>query len=495
MQLDLTRPLSHRLRNAGLAGAMVALAVVVAGPALGAGTPAPAAPSPLCPAGTTGANSARTTTSNGQVVAGYTISSTAAGFRYQLNSPGLLPVGDARVGTVAEFDVPFSRINVDQGPVIDAISSPVYPGDTAARLGSALGTFGAPGVPNDPVLAESNFPPAPGFAESAQFNQPAAGNGTGVATASSTATATGGTADAAVTSASLAKGPGGSSPVHTGSIETNATSDVGGACVDASAQSRTASIDIAGVIAIGGVVGYAAARSDGTKAVPQATLKVGAVTVAGLPAYIDGNGVHLASQQPVGGAVVQVVTSLLQKTLSSDHLSIKLLQPSTTVKDGQATADAGGIEIAVQQTLPAIGQPPAGTPPLPLYNIVEYGAAGVAVNATTAPAPGSETSSAGTGGASSGTGSTGGSALPVVTGGTSTGALPTGTGTDLGTTGASATGATTGGGQQLSSQPIAAPGRGSPAPIGWILVGILLAIVAVGPMMGYARWQLLEGRI
>jgi len=492
MTVDLTRPLRHRFRNAGVAGAMVALAVVVGGPALGAGNAAPAAPSPLCPAGTTGANSSSATTPNGQVVAGYTASSVAAGFRYELNSPGLLPVGDARVGTVAEFDVPFSRVNVDQGPVIDSLGSPVYPGDTAARLGSALGTFGAPGVPNDPVLAESNFPPAPQFPTSAQFNESAAGNGTGAATASSTATQTGGTADAAVTSATLAKGPGGSSPVSTSSIATNATTDIEPACVDASAQSRTGAIGIAGVIEIGGVVGYAAARSDGTKAVPQATLKLGAVTVGGLPAYIDGNGIHLASQQPVGTAVVQVVTSLLQKTLSSDHLTVKLLSPVTTVKDGMASADAGGLEIAVQQTLPAVGQPPAGTPPLPLQNIVEYGAASVAVNATTAPAPGSQTPAA-----SGGSTGSGGSSLPVVGGGTSTpGAITSGSGGTLSAGPGPSPGPSNGaGGQPLATQPIAAPARGSPAPIGWILVGILLAVVAVGPLMGYARWQLLEGRI
>jgi hypothetical protein len=493
MTVDLTRPLRHRFRNAAVAGAMVALAVVLGGPALGAGTTAPAAPSsPLCPAGTTGANSSTATTSNGQVVAGYTASSVAAGFRYQLNSPGLLPVGDARVGTVAEFDVPFSRVNVDQGPVIDSLGSPVYPGDTAARLGSALGTFGAPGVPNDPVLAESNFPPAPQFPTSAQFNQSAAGNGTGAATASSTANQTGGTADAAVTSATLAKGPGGSSPVSTSSIVTDATTDVGPACVDGSAQSRTSSIAIAGVVEIGGVVGYAAARSDGTKAVPQATLKIGAVTVAGLPAFIDGNGIHLASQQPVGGAVVQVVTSLLQKTLASAHMTVKMLSPTTTVKDGMATADSGGLEIAVQQTLPAVGQPPAGTPPLPLQNIVEYGAASVSVNATTAPAPGSQTPAV-----SGGSAGSGGSPLPVVGGGTSTpGDITSGSGGTLGAGSGFSPGAPAGaGGQPLATQPIAAPARGSPAPIGWILVGILLAVVAVGPLMGYARWQLLEGRI
>jgi hypothetical protein len=382
----MVRPV-HRLRFRPVAvlaaGILVALAAGAAAPALGAGSTKPA-PSPVCPAGTTGANA--TPSSNGQVIAGYTVSSLAAGFRYQLNSPGLLPVGDAQVGTITESDVPFARINVAEGPVIDALGSPVYPGDTEARLGSALGTFGVPGVPNEPVLAESNFPPSPQYPTSARFNQGAAGSG--AASASSTATETDASANADVTSASLPKAPGGSAPVESASGDTSATTDIGSACVDATAQSRTGSVGIAGVIVIGGVVGYAAARSDGSTAVPEATLKVGAVTVGGLPAFIDAKGIHLASQQPVGAAVVQVVSSLLQKTLASNNMTIKLIEPTTTTKGALATADSGGVEITTKQTLPAIGQPPAGTPPLPLQNIVEYGAASASVNATTAPAPG-----------------------------------------------------------------------------------------------------------
>jgi hypothetical protein len=494
MALDLRRPLRRpRLASGLVTGATVALAAVVAVPALGAGPAAPPAPSPVCPAGTTGANAA-TTTANGQVIAGYTVSALAAGFRYQLNSPGLLPVGDAQVGTIMEYDVPFARISVGEGPVIDSLGSPVYPGDTAARLGSALGTFGAPGVPNDPVLAESNYPPSPQYPTSAQFNQAAGGTGSGAASASSTATQTDASANADVTAASLANAPGGKSPLQSASGDTTTTSDIGAACVDATAQSRTGAISIAGVIAIGSVVGYAATRSDGTTAVPEATLKVGAVTVGGLPAFIDASGIHLASQQPVGAAVVQVVSSQLQKTLASKDMTIKLIQPSTTTKGGLATADSGGVEVTMKQTLPGVGQPPAGTAPLPLQNIVEYGAASTSVDATTAPAPGSSSSPpVASGGSSSGTG-TGVTPLPAVSGGTSgPGDITTGSPGSAVTPPTPTSGI---GGQALAATPISAvPPRGSPAPIGWILVGILLAITATAPLLGYARWQLLEGRI
>ncbi len=31
-------------------------------------------------------------------------------------------------------------------------------------------------------------------------------------------------------------------------------------------------------------------------------------------------------------------------------------------------------------------------------------------------------------------------------------------------------------------------------PVGWVIVGIFGAFVVSGPLLGYARWQLLEGR-
>ncbi|MHB1447221.1 MAG: hypothetical protein ACYCZV_16440, partial [Acidimicrobiales bacterium] len=35
----------------------------------------------------------------------------------------------------------------------------------------------------------------------------------------------------------------------------------------------------------------------------------------------------------------------------------------------------------------------------------------------------------------------------------------------------------------------------SPVPAGWVIIGVLFAIIGAAPLLGYARWQLLEGRI
>ena len=95
-------------------------------------------------------------------IAGSTLTALAVGVRYQLSSPGFLPVGDPAEGIIMELDAPFARTNISQGPLINAIASPAYPGDTVAHLGTALGTFGVPiPIPNEPVLAEANYPPTP----------------------------------------------------------------------------------------------------------------------------------------------------------------------------------------------------------------------------------------------------------------------------------------------------------------------------------------------
>ena len=47
-------------------------------------------------------------------IAGYGISALAVGVKYQLNSPGFLPVGDPAQGEVADFDVPIARTGVSQ---------------------------------------------------------------------------------------------------------------------------------------------------------------------------------------------------------------------------------------------------------------------------------------------------------------------------------------------------------------------------------------------
>lgn len=468
------------------AAAIVAFAVV---PALGGAAGAAPGPSATCPA---------VPPSGSVPVAGYTASTLATGLRYQVNSPGLLPVGDASEGNVTEADVPFARMSVSQGPLVDATASPAYPGDTAAHLGTAIATFGGPAVPNDPILAEAAFPPSPGHGADETFNSgPSSGGiGAGAGTAHSTAGVGGGSATASAASSQVSQPSG--AAITTGSSDASTRVDVGTSCVGVAAQSSTGAIDIGGVIKIAGVSGSAAARSDGQQAVPHAELSVGRVTVAGLGASIDRSGIHLNPQQSVGAGVVDQVQALLGRTLSAYQLTIHLVEPTTTATGGRAFATSGGVAITGDRQLPATAVPgvpalslpgvppvPIGTPPLPLHVEVVYGAARAAVAATTAgPRPD-------------------GGPLPVVSGGDSTTAPPGATVAPLsagdpqipnGPVTGSASAPAGSGTTRLVAGPIAARPRGAPVPVGWLIMGILASIAAVGPGLGYARWQLLEGR-
>ena len=473
-----------------LVGGPVLLAVMVAPPLSGGSAGAAAPPSATCPSQPASAN---------VQVAGYNLSAQAQGVRYALASPGLLPTGDPHEGTIMEFDVPFARDTVSEGPVIDSLGSPAYPGDTAAHLGSAVATFGGPPLPNDPVLAEAGYPPAPGVGTSAQFGP--SGGGTSASSASAKAGPQGGSAQATAASTSFA--PGSGAAVASADSSTATTKiDIATACVSSAAQSTSGAVNLAGgLIHIGGITGTASALSDGSHPVGQAHLSVGRVTVGGLAAYIDHDGIHLAGQQPLGYGVVAQVQAALNSALQSSGMAVKLIDPVISKTGEAASADSGGIEVTIDRYLPATGVPgvpaitvpgqapiPVGTPPLPLHIEVIYGAAKASADATTAPAPGSLPlpTPALPGGP---TGSS-----PGASGTTSPGGLPGGT--DIGS--GPSSGAVSGPGTSPAlslARSTAPPTSGAPIPVGWIIIGVVGSLIVAGPLFGYARWQLLEGRI
>ncbi|MEY2566824.1 MAG: hypothetical protein QOE35_1353 [Actinomycetota bacterium] len=424
----------------------------------------------------------------GSQVAGYGLSALASGVRYQLNSPGLLPVGDPAEGNIFGVDLPFARSNVTGGPVMGVVSSPMYPGDTASHLGTAFATFDsrAAGFPNYPVVAEANYPPAPGFGQDAVFNEPAI-PGIGAGSARSHASADGATAGADVTSLTL---PTDQPVIDVASSRATNVVTLKDDLVTSSAESHIGAVTIAGIITIDDVTGAATAASDGVAAKPAARLEIGKVSVAGQPAYIDGDGIHLVGQEPIGNGVAPGVESLLQKTLATDGITIRTVSPHTTVNAGQATADAGALVITLERTVPALGVPgfpsisgvpvPLGTPDLPLHIEIALGRARVAANATGVPTDTFEPSGTDVPFSDVSGLSQVADLSPVGAGATATGALS-------------------------PSVPVASPPlqatvsgsarpRGSPIPIAWLLAGIAASIVLCGPLLGYARWQLLEGR-
>jgi hypothetical protein len=436
----------------------------------------------------------------GASLAGYQAQALAAAGRFEINSPGLLPLGDPAVGTIVETDLPFARSTVDPGPVVDALGSPLYPGDTVAHLGTVFSTFGAPGVPNEPVLAEAQYPPAPGFKATASFGAPS--TAARPATAESSANENGARASSSINSFGL---PG---VFGVGGSEVSNTLTIAQSSIDSNAVASLGTIDIAGVVQIAGMQARASATSDGTTAKPSASLQIGRVTVAGQAAFVDQDGIHLATSK-LGAGVTTTLSNLLNKTLATLGISVKTVAATIKSDGPTASADSGGLEITMTQHTPGILNVPGvpvirlpgplptigpGIPPLVEQVVLVMGQAHAAVNATLAP-------SFDLGGGPAGTGLVGSSTTPTTT--TQT-LAPGGPGASapaaLAASGTpSATG--TGGGNQpqVAGGPSfrATPSRvilGVPVRVAQVLAALLGVIAGAGVLLGYARWQLLTGR-
>ncbi|HZN14662.1 MAG TPA: hypothetical protein VFB78_10370 [Acidimicrobiales bacterium] len=411
-------------------------------------------------------------------IAGYSLTALAAGVRYQLNSPGLLPVGDTAEGNIIELDVPIARSLVSQGPLINALASPAYPGDTAAHLGTALSLLAPqlPAIPNDPVLAESNYPPTPLHGQSTSFSSNGVGEGSAKA----------GPEGTDVIAHSVAQSIGGVVTLVSATARNVVT--IAGDKVHSTATAEVSRITISDLITIEGVTGVAEAVSDGNKATPTGRLNVGKVTVAGQAAFIDADGVHVVG----GGAGQGVITGLqglVNATLATDGVKIRTIAPVVTSDKGLATATSGALAITLERTVPAIAVPgvPAleipgaapvvlGTPDVPTHIEILIAEARVGANATSllpfdvdlgAPLIGGDT---------------------VVSGDSFSGI--TGAGSSV----------------QSALNPPAQRGQGElgfapsaeriaqAVPFGFVILCIFGALVASGSLLGYARWQLLEGR-
>lgn len=453
-------------------------------------------------AGTAAADQSGGGSSGAGALAGYGLSTVASAARMEIDSPGLLPVGDPSVGEVFEADLPFSRLNVSSGPVVDAVGSPAYPGDTAAHLGSALATFGAPALPNDPVLAEAQYPPSPSAPTKASFS-PLPGRAGPALVAGGTAQAAADTSSASAQSSeggfTIAGGPGGSPLIEVASSSTTTTAQYSGAQAKATAVTTVGSITIAGIVHIDGIRSQAASASDGQSGDPSASLRIGSVTVAGHKAYVDDSGIHIdQSGSGVGGGVGSGLADTLNRALGQDGLAVRAVAPVTGHKGGQASADSGGIVITITRSVPSLDVPaaasltvpgapaaPLATPGVPLKLTVALGTASARVDATVAPTfptAGGDFSSAfppaGT------TPAGGGATTAALTSADALGSLPAG----LAPTSGSASGP---GSLAVAHR---RPPRGVPVPFGLAVAAVVAALVLAGPLLGYARWQLLGGR-
>ena len=486
--------------------------------------------------GTVGASALLATASLGMTVAGaqgnlvgYNASTLAIGAQFAFNVPNLVPLPNENL---IEEDVPFARTNVGAGPVVDALSAPYYPGDVAADLGSLLAEFGAPpGIPNDPLLAESKYPASPGYGSSASFGvSPSNATPAQPSIFSADSDASDGGGDATGTLSDLALDQEGSSssvpssnsasPVDVGNISATDSVKVGASSVTDSASTQVTGIDIAGMVDIAGLTTSASATSDGTTGTPTSTLHLGAVTVDGQPAYIDNTGVHVttASSSATGFEPAQL-QELVNGTLSQDGITIALLSPTLTTNGAQASANAGGLQIVdlasarrpvhprrTHHSGPRARQHRPARRPLhghhlhhlrprpgqrerhhPDSGLGELGQLGCRLRRH---APAASTSSGTLSGSVLASGNTGDTGSTSYSGNSG---VSTPTGSAQATAPAEAAG-TPAVPPSLASSATAFPIRGIPPPLGWTITALLGCLILCYPLLLLARWQFIAPR-
>jgi hypothetical protein len=464
-------------------------------------------------------------------IAGYNAGGLAIGAQFAFNVPGVVPLPGENL---IEDDVPFARTNVGQGPLVDSIGAPYYPGDIAANLGSLLAEFGAPpsaGGLNDTNLAHTQFPNSPSAPSQASFGvSPSTGTpaNPSIFYSSSHATASGGDATgvlsdfaldnvgAAPAASSLLPS---SSPtaaqslVDVGNVSATDKVSLSDSSITSTATSQVNGIQIAGLVDVAGLTSTANATSDGTTGTPTASLHMGQVTVNGESAYIDDTGVHITSTNAPAAIVTPAqLQQTVDSTLSQDGISIRLIDPKLTNQGAQASADAGGLAVSISHQLdvpfipgePTLPVPELGNTGLPagLYTVttsMTFGLAQANVQANVAPATGNTGNTGAAAAASTSSSST--------TGNSGSGGFETfgntgntGTGT-FGTTSVQPTGPGSSAAASLPAQSLQAPSsatdfpiRGIPAPLGWVVVLLALSLIGAYPFLLLAKWQFTPGR-
>jgi hypothetical protein len=264
------------------------------------------------------------------------------------------------------------------------------------------------------------------------------------------------------------------------------------------------------MIDIAGLTSTANATSDGNNGTPTSSLHLGQVTVDGESAYIDSTGVHIAStDSPAASITPAQLQQTVDSTLAQDGLSIRLLDPKLTDQGPQASADAGGLVVSIAHQLdvpfipgePTIPVPELGSTGLPagLYTVttsITFGLAQANVQAANVAGVTGNT----------GLGALGGTTSSSTTGNSGSGGFGTfgntgNTGAGFSTTSVQPTGPGSSAASSLPPQSLQAPSsntgfpiRGIPAPLGWVVVLLLLSLIGAYPFLLLAKWQFTPGR-
>ena len=338
---------------------------------------------------------------------GFIASARGNGFQLTYDSPGLLPTGSP----IFQLSVPEALATLNSGPVGYALASFAFPGPLVADLGSALAAGGTETpIPSYPVRAEAFFPSGPTEASAGE-------QGTEMTSTTDFANSRAHSAYAGLDFAPAAF-VGGASSTSQSVIE-------GDQLVS---RTRTAVSDVVlfgGLVTIDSVITDLVATSNGTASASAGRTRASGVSVLGLPAVIDGDGIRFADDtapdpagnpvggpvdgalggalDPVGDALDQVAGPLnelldqvgasgddaLQQLFAASGIEVRMLEPIETIDGGNAERLANGLSVTVNydgantpvltellglvpsQSLPADNLGPIPFSPQALFNLLK----------------------------------------------------------------------------------------------------------------------------
>jgi hypothetical protein len=275
----------------------------------------------------------------------YTISATAPGFEMWEDEPSANAHPEG--GGIA----PYSTSALGAGNLGYSLSSVAWPGATEAnadKVGLLLfprdvSVPGGPSVqvPDAVIGLFQTAAPAASYPIRAESR-------TGSGSPDSSFDAQGATlkahADPVLAQATATmKGADGQANFTFGNAETIASSVLDSTTGKASADSRISNIDIGGVIKINSVTSHAEAATDGvTAGAPSGSTVVQGMTIAGQPAYVDEQGVHIGDQGQPANAIVSQIAN---QALSGGGFSFFVAQPQQEQSGATASYTAGSLII------------------------------------------------------------------------------------------------------------------------------------------------------
>ena len=296
---------------------------------------------------------------------GFIVSARGNGFQLTYDSPGLLPTGSP----IFQLSVPEALATLNSGPVGYALSSFAFPGPLVADLGAALAASGTEtGIPPYPVRSEAFYPSGP--TDVSEGDQ-----GTEMTAITEFADSF---ARASFSGLDFAPAAfvGSSSSISQSVIEGD----------QVVARSRTFVSDVTlfgGIMAIDSVVTDIVATSNGTESTSDGRTTVSGVTVLGLPATIDGDGVRFVDDpgdqpgdNPVGGPVDSALggaldpvqdglgeaadplnqlfdelgiagDDALQQLFEQSGIDVRLMDPIATSDGGTSQRTANGLSVTM----------------------------------------------------------------------------------------------------------------------------------------------------